>query len=34
MSTQLKIALVTGASRGLGGSTALHLADKGVDLIT
>ena len=28
-----KIALVTGASRGLGRNTALNLARKGVDLI-
>lgn len=31
--TQSKIALVTGASRGLGRNTVLHLAKKGVDSI-
>ncbi len=30
---QAPIALVTGASRGLGRSAALHLADRGVDLV-
>jgi len=33
MATQPKFALVTGASRGLGRNTALHLAEKGVDLV-
>jgi NAD(P)-dependent dehydrogenase (short-subunit alcohol dehydrogenase family) len=31
--SQVKIALVTGSSRGLGKSTALNLAKKGVDII-
>ncbi|MDF2457080.1 MAG: family oxidoreductase [Cytophagaceae bacterium] len=33
MSTQSKIALVTGGSRGLGKNMALHLAQKGIDVI-
>lgn len=33
MSTQPRIAIVTGASRGLGRNTALHLAEKGIDLL-
>ena len=33
MTNNTKIALVTGASRGLGKSTALALAKKGVDVI-
>lgn len=33
MSTSNRIALVTGSSRGLGKSMALHLAERGVDLI-
>jgi NAD(P)-dependent dehydrogenase (short-subunit alcohol dehydrogenase family) len=32
-STEKKIAIVTGGSRGLGKSTAIHLARKGVDVI-
>ncbi len=32
-STPTRIALVTGGSRGLGRSMALHLADRGVDLV-
>jgi len=32
-SSQTKIAIVTGGSRGLGRNTALHLAKKGVDVI-
>ncbi|MDB5255933.1 MAG: short-chain dehydrogenase [Chitinophagaceae bacterium] len=33
MSAQSKIALVTGGSRGLGKNMALHLAQKGIDVI-
>jgi NAD(P)-dependent dehydrogenase (short-subunit alcohol dehydrogenase family) len=33
METTNKIALVTGGSRGLGKNMALHLADKGIDVI-
>ncbi len=33
MEKQIKIALVTGGSRGLGKSMALHLAQSGVDVI-
>lgn len=33
MSTQQKIALVTGGSRGLGKDMAIQLADKGIDVI-
>jgi NAD(P)-dependent dehydrogenase (short-subunit alcohol dehydrogenase family) len=33
MSTQSKIALVTGGSRGLGKNMALHLAQKGIDVL-
>ncbi len=33
MNDNTKIAIVTGSSRGLGKSTALHLAKKGVNII-
>ncbi len=33
MSNETKIAFITGGSRGLGRSTALHLADKGVGVV-
>lgn len=33
MPTQTKIALITGGSRGLGRNTAVHLAQKGVDVV-
>jgi NAD(P)-dependent dehydrogenase (short-subunit alcohol dehydrogenase family) len=33
MTTQNRIALVTGGSRGLGRNTAIHLARKGVDVV-
>src|SRR6185295_15846655 len=33
VSSQVSLALVTGGSRGLGKSMALHLADRGVDVI-
>ena len=33
MSTQTKIALVTGGSRGLGRDMALNLADRGIDVL-
>jgi NAD(P)-dependent dehydrogenase (short-subunit alcohol dehydrogenase family) len=33
MTTETKIAVITGGSRGLGRNTALHLARKGVDVV-
>lgn len=33
MSTERKIALITGGSRGLGRNTAIHLAGKGIDSV-